>query len=268
MNEEKKWVVYKHTAPNGKVYIGITCQKSEYRWNNGINYSCQPLFFHAIIKYGWINFKHKILYDGLTYEEAAEKETEIIKEYNSTDYKFGYNISGGASVFPDETFERKPMSEEAKKARSIRMSTLMKVKWENEEFRNKALEGLRKNAKREEYRKSVSEGLKRALKDPKLRKQRSDSMKERMGNEEYKKECIENLRKGNREKQWHPVRNLITGQQYDSIEEAARETGEKPLKISRHVRGIIKHKLEWEYVKGEDKEKYFYKNRSNNEENN
>ena len=27
--------VYKHTAPNGKVYIGITSRKPEYRWNNG-----------------------------------------------------------------------------------------------------------------------------------------------------------------------------------------------------------------------------------------
>ena len=25
--EEKKWKLYKHTTPNGKVYIGITSQK-------------------------------------------------------------------------------------------------------------------------------------------------------------------------------------------------------------------------------------------------
>lgn len=26
--------VYKHTAPNGKIYIGITSMKPENRWNN------------------------------------------------------------------------------------------------------------------------------------------------------------------------------------------------------------------------------------------
>lgn len=30
--------VYKHTAPNGKVYIGITSQKPIYRWNSGEAY--------------------------------------------------------------------------------------------------------------------------------------------------------------------------------------------------------------------------------------
>ena len=32
------WTVYRHIAPSGKVYIGITCQKPEYRWNNGNGY--------------------------------------------------------------------------------------------------------------------------------------------------------------------------------------------------------------------------------------
>lgn len=30
-----KYVVYKHTCPNGKVYIGITSQKPEHRWKKG-----------------------------------------------------------------------------------------------------------------------------------------------------------------------------------------------------------------------------------------
>ena len=31
----KSYTVYKHTSPSGKVYIGITCRKPEYRWNHG-----------------------------------------------------------------------------------------------------------------------------------------------------------------------------------------------------------------------------------------
>ena len=34
----RKYTVYKHTSPSGKVYIGITCRKPKYRWNNGKGY--------------------------------------------------------------------------------------------------------------------------------------------------------------------------------------------------------------------------------------
>lgn len=30
-----KWTVYRHTSPSGKVYIGITSQNVERRWNSG-----------------------------------------------------------------------------------------------------------------------------------------------------------------------------------------------------------------------------------------
>lgn len=33
------YCVYKHTTPNGKVYIGITSKNPLKRWNNGIGYS-------------------------------------------------------------------------------------------------------------------------------------------------------------------------------------------------------------------------------------
>lgn len=34
--QERNYCVYKHTAPNGKVYIEITCKtKPEYRWQKG-----------------------------------------------------------------------------------------------------------------------------------------------------------------------------------------------------------------------------------------
>ena len=37
--EANNFVVYRHTSPSGKCYIGITCQDSEYRWgNNGYKY--------------------------------------------------------------------------------------------------------------------------------------------------------------------------------------------------------------------------------------
>ena len=48
----RKYTVYKHTSPSGKVYIGITCRKPKYRWNNGKGYKekDQRLFYNAIKK--------------------------------------------------------------------------------------------------------------------------------------------------------------------------------------------------------------------------
>lgn len=38
ITKERCYYVYKHIFPNGKVYIGITCKKPIYRWNNGNGY--------------------------------------------------------------------------------------------------------------------------------------------------------------------------------------------------------------------------------------
>ena len=63
--------VYKHTnKTNNKVYIGITQQKLEKRWQNGYGYKEQIYFYNAIKKYGWDNFNHELLFDNLTEEQA------------------------------------------------------------------------------------------------------------------------------------------------------------------------------------------------------
>lgn len=92
------WTVYKHTSPNGKVYIGITSRKPKVRWANGLGYMGNDYFFKAIQKYGWDNFKHEILFEKLTKEEAEAKEIELITQFNSTDRKCGYNISSGGNA--------------------------------------------------------------------------------------------------------------------------------------------------------------------------
>lgn len=100
-NEERNYVVYKHTSPSNKVYIGITRQNPpEKRWGrNGNGYRNNQHFYNAILKHGWQNFLHEVLFAGLTEEQAMEKEIELIAEYNATNREFGYNISlGGNNV--------------------------------------------------------------------------------------------------------------------------------------------------------------------------
>lgn len=92
--------VYKHTFPNGKIYIGITSLNPEDRWKNGHGYLSrknndkyyQPLIANAIIEYGWENIISEILFQGLTKGEAQHKEAKLIAKYKSNQEEYGYNI--------------------------------------------------------------------------------------------------------------------------------------------------------------------------------
>lgn len=75
--------VYKHTFPNGAVYIGRTNQAPEDRWLDGWGYRNSPLMFKAILKFGWDNIQHEIIEDGLTTEESELLERELIEEYSN-----------------------------------------------------------------------------------------------------------------------------------------------------------------------------------------
>ena len=94
-DKKKIYLVYKHTAPNGKIYIGMTKQSIDRRSQNGNGYSTQRLFYNAIKKYGWDNFKHEILDDNLTHNEACIKEQYYISYFKSNIRKYGYNITSG-----------------------------------------------------------------------------------------------------------------------------------------------------------------------------
>lgn len=131
--KDNNYIVYKHTAPNEKVYIGITSNKYYRRWQGGLGYRTQKLFYRAIQKYGWKNIKHEVLLRDLSESEAKEKERELILQYRSNEKEFGYNLTNGGEhwTFTDEVkkkmsevfkgSKKKPMSEERKKAISERM---------------------------------------------------------------------------------------------------------------------------------------------------
>lgn len=90
---------------NNKVYIGQTCNSLKRRsGKNGKNYKSNSHFWNDIEKYGWDNFEHKVVYDNLSSVEANIIESELIKQYNSNDYKFGYNnTSGGGNRYTDKS---------------------------------------------------------------------------------------------------------------------------------------------------------------------
>lgn len=141
----RKYTVYMHIAPNGKKYIGITSMLPKRRWDCGRGYSNNEYFTRAILKYGWNNFKHIILFEGLSEKEAKEKEIELIKIYKSNVRKFGFNISSGG-----ESRAGTKMSEQQKEI--IRKANKGKVV--SEETRKKLSESSRKYFSDPEIRKN------------------------------------------------------------------------------------------------------------------
>lgn len=102
----KRFAVYKHTSKNNKVYIGITSQEPQKRWKNGLGYKNNDYFYRSIQKYGWDNFRHEILFENLTEDEAIKKEAELINLFKSYMYEYGYNIkkaSKGKEALTEET---------------------------------------------------------------------------------------------------------------------------------------------------------------------
>lgn len=96
---ENNYVVYMHTLKcDGRKYIGITCQKPKYRWKNGKGYTHNEYFTNAIKKYGWDSFKHEIVFENLTKEQACSKEKALIKLFKTYNDAYGFNYTlGGES---------------------------------------------------------------------------------------------------------------------------------------------------------------------------
>ncbi len=207
------YVVYIHeNLINGKVYIGITGQKPSRRWDNGRGYINNTHFHSAIIKYGWHNFSHRILYDNLTLEQANEIEKCLIQEYGSADPSKGYNIDLGGNGLGTKTEEtRKKLSESHKG----------KPAW------NKGREHT------PETRKKISEALTGNKLSAETRAKMSRS-RTGEGNSFYgkhhSKDVIHKMALN------QPSRKMVicldTGTVYESMAEAARQTGVRQGNIS------------------------------------
>lgn len=137
--------VYVHISPNGKRYFGITRTKLSARWQNGKGYKYNSYFNRAILKYGWENIKHIVLFENLSKEDAEFKEKELIAKYKTTNPSFGYNIDNGGSstgVHSSSTIEklrklhlgRKHSKETKEKHRQATLKL-----WQSQEFREKII---------------------------------------------------------------------------------------------------------------------------------
>lgn len=92
------YTIYAHVNKiNGKIYIGQTSVAPTDRWKNGNAYKKSRYFWNAIQKYGWDNFRHEILLEGLTKKEADYYEDYFINKLDTTNRNKGYNLKTGGT---------------------------------------------------------------------------------------------------------------------------------------------------------------------------
>lgn len=221
MDNERRYYVYKHTLPksisgkdNDMVYIGITCLLPEKRWQNGNGYRKQDYFYNAIQKYGWDNFSHEVLYTGLTKEKAEQKEIELIKQYQSNNRSFGYNIANGGNTIGTMSQETKIKISKANKGNQYGIGHTV-----SEDARSRISKSMIGNQRGKGQRMSEEMKLKLAEshRTESFRKKLSEANKGRKMSEEAKKKNSEaHIGLGTKK-----VVCVETGIVYNSVAEAA-----------------------------------------------
>ena len=178
----KRYKVYKYTAPNGKIYIGQTCQSIKRRaGGNGIGYIETPLFYKAIQKYGYDNFTVEIIADCLTLQEANWLEIYLIAYYHSYERKHGYNLSlGGGGILGYSSPEKSAKISKAKKGHKVSEETREKLSIASK-WKKRKVEDIEKTAKwhrgkkrSEKTKKNISESLHKLYNTPDGKKMASE----------------------------------------------------------------------------------------------
>lgn len=92
-------IIYKHTSPSGKSYIGQTMYTIDERFKQHIrasNNGSELMFHQAIRKYGYENFSSEIVEVCENDIELNEREIYWIRFYDT--YKNGYNMTEGGGI--------------------------------------------------------------------------------------------------------------------------------------------------------------------------
>lgn len=208
---EKKYIVYQHISPSEKKYIGITSQSTKRRWRNGEGYKNNEHFYNAILKYGWENFKHEILFEGLSKEKAEEIEKKLIMKLDTTNPSKGYNLrDGGGSNGGFNEEQRKRMSE-ARKGKGC---------------------GKRNP--------NIGEKISKAKKGHKV----SDDTKSKIS------ETLKGRYVGKDNPTSKPIKCIETGETFDCARDACKKYNINPSNMCSHLKGRKKsvNKLHFEYI--------------------
>ena len=285
--EQKTWLIYKHTCKvNGKGYIGMTCQDTYRRWQNGFGYNAEDqIFGRAVRKYGWENFSHEILEDNLTFDQANLREQYWISFFHTyiKDPKCnGYNMTlGGAGTAGHECSEEaKQKISKAHLGKQLSDSHRQHIKEATtgasnpfygkhhstetkEKIRQKALGRKVSTETKQKISESLlgretSEQTRKLLSEKLTGLKRSDEAKERIRQARFQVEANRTLEErialnkklSEASTRKRRVRCIETGDEFDSMTLAAEFFGIKVCSLANHLAGRTKSikKLHFEFV--------------------
>lgn len=114
--EVARYCTYRHTSPTDGTYYGRTFgleftleELNHNRWHEGEGYCAHILFYRAIQKYGWDNFKHEVCKTHLFDWECSFIECCGVLESMSTGHSYNLTvpvIGGGQRQIDTEVLHR------------------------------------------------------------------------------------------------------------------------------------------------------------------
>lgn len=239
------YCIYKHTSPSGKIYIGITKTTPEKRWKSGRGYESNRFFYRAIQKYGWENFKHEIIAEGLSQGEASEAERRLIAEYDSTNPEKGYNIEAGGLSGAAKCTEamREAFSERGKRVTTERPELLEIMKDAQREYFANPMNCKKQSDTLKKYYQEHPEAREKISKENK--KRWTDDFRQRFGETQRAAQGTPEARKRARDThsaQMRAIEQLTTDGEifacYECIGDAVRATGIG----HQNIIAVLKHK--------------------------
>lgn len=237
--KDRTYTVYVHKFPNGKVYVGASRQKPIIkRWRNGGGYKNQKQMYAAIKEFGWDNIDHIIIKEDLCEKDAQDLEKKLIKEFNSQNPEYGYNVKNGGQVFDEhseeflESLQKRMVGNTYCVGRKLSQKHIEALKNSHKNIHYVRQLGVYKHS--DETKKIISDKAKERWKDPEYRERCAKTRRDMSGanNPMYGAKHSEDAKKKMRQK--------ATGRK------VSNEVIEK-LKAS-FSKGVIQYDLNMNYV--------------------
>lgn len=213
---DKKWIVYMHVFPNNKKYIGITCQDPQKRWGhngNGYKNSKQYAISNAIVKYGWDNIKHIILFEDLSFDKANRVEMILISLFKTNINKygksFGYNLTDGGDGNTGRT-----MSNKSKQ----RLRFINRGKKLSDDVKQKISSSLKKKLSNEDTRREMSERAKKLWNNDEYKNKQINRLKQQWLDPEYSEKTIKGIREFSNSNEYKLKIGKISKQKWENEE--------------------------------------------------
>lgn len=210
----KHYKIYKLTAPDNRVYIGMTGKKYlSSRWCRGEGYSECPSIYNAVAQYGWDSFKREVIDETDDEQSAFEKERFWVQYYRSNNPVYGFNLrEGGKSGYS---------LAESTKAKIA--TSHLGMKHTDEAKKKMSDKAKSRSPASEETRAKISAANTGMWVSPEGRERRKAASTGRKLSEEAKQKIRHSMRcQGNRAKK---VRCVETGEVFSSAREASLALG-------------------------------------------